>query len=119
MKNSVAMIVRTRPYRQRSARTQLDVALLAAAVECPLRLYFLGAAALQLASAREVGAAQLPAGYRAWASLPELTALHAFVEPDWIDWLQRHGDGPVIDVNPMQTEHMRSDWRACRRVLVL
>jgi hypothetical protein len=115
----VALIVRSNPYRQRAARSQLDVALVAGALGRPLRLYFVGAAALQLLTDREPGAAGLPAGYRAWASLPELTEVRAFAEPSWISYFDRRGAAPLLRPEPMAAGDMRSDWRDCDLVLVL
>lgn len=115
----IALIVRSPPYRQRAARTQVDVALLAAALDRPLRLYFVGAAVMQLLAARDTADARLPAGYRAWASLPELTSVRVFAEPSWLARLQRSGADLLLQAEPMDAAVMRSDWRDCKTVLVL
>lgn len=112
-------MVRSGPYQQRSARSQLDVALVAAALEQHVRLYFLGAAVLQLQSERELSVAHLPAGYRAWASLPGLTDVAAFAEPIWIERLAAHQIKTVLWPEPMTRQQMRADWQDCQRMLVL
>ena len=116
---TIGLVMRSGPYHQRSARGQLDVALAASALEQPLRLYFLGAAVLQLLGTREPGAAHLPAGYRAWASLSELTVVTAFAEPGWLEWLAQCGNRPVLPLEAASRQQMQADWRACHKVLVL
>jgi len=116
---AIGLVVRTDPYRQRAARTQLDVALVAAALGQPLRIYFVGQAALQLLAGRDPAAARLPAGYRGWGSLPEMTSVHAFMENDWHEFLLRNGLEPVLEATPVSRQQMRADWSACRKVLVL
>lgn len=115
----VALIVRSLSYRQRSARAQLDVALLAAAVECPLQLYFVGGAALQLLARRDTVRSLLPPGYRAWASLPELTEVRVFAEPEWLELLHGRGVELLLQPTAMDARAMQEDWRACGAVLVL
>ena len=115
---AIGLVLRSGPYHQRSARAQLDVALAAAALEQPLRLYFLGAAVLQLLGCREPAKAHLPPGYRAWASLPELTAVTAFAEAGWLDWLEQNGMTSVLPLETATRQQMQADWRACQRVLV-
>jgi sulfur relay (sulfurtransferase) DsrF/TusC family protein len=116
---TVGLLVRSLPYRQRSARAQLDVALVAAALEQQVRLYFLGAAVLQLQPERAPGAAKLPPGYKGWASLPELGEVTAFAEPGWLGCLSRFQRAPILAVAPMTRQEMRMDWQACDRIVVL
>lgn len=115
----VGLVVRSGPYQQRSARSQLDVALVAAALEAPLRLYFLGSAALQLAGERDARNAGLPAGYRGWASLTGLTGVSGFVEAAWLERLLELGTGPLLPVKARSKAEMRADWQNCARLLVL
>jgi len=117
--SAIALIVRTPPYRQRAARAQTDVAAVAAALGCPLRLYFVGLAALQLRARREPGAAALPAGYRAWASLTELTEVRAWVEPRWLRFFPPGADDWLLAPAAMEAGAMARDWRRCAAVLVL
>ncbi|HLF29965.1 MAG TPA: hypothetical protein VI566_02935 [Xanthomonadales bacterium] len=116
---AIGLVLRSGPYQQRAARSQLDVALVAAALDQPLRLYFLGYSVLQLIGAREPGAAGLPPGYRGWASLPGLTRITAFADTGWFDWLLENGTGSVLALEPATRQQMQADWRACHRVLVL
>lgn len=116
---ALGLVLRAGPYEQRSARAQLDVALVAAALDQPLRLYFLGHSVLQLVGTREPGAAHLPVGYRAWASLPQLTGVKAFADVGWIDWLVQRGAESALVLQPATRQQMQADWRACHKVLVL
>jgi hypothetical protein len=116
---AIGLVLRSGPYQQRCARSQLDLALVAAALDQPLRLYFLGHSVLQLLGAREPRAALLPPGYRGWASLPQLTSVTAFADRNWIDWLVQVGVESVLALEPATRQEMQADWRACRKVLVL
>jgi sulfur relay (sulfurtransferase) DsrF/TusC family protein len=121
--NSLALIVRSGPYRRRSARSQLDVALAAAALDMNLEVYFVGGALLQLAPQRDVSAALLPAGYRGWAGLAELAdplfPVGVYAEQRWLERCVTAG----IELNPkpqaLGEAQMRRRWRGCHRVLVL
>jgi hypothetical protein len=115
----IGLVVRSAPYLQRSARSQLDVALVAAALEAPLRLYFLADAALQLAGERDARNAGLPAGYRGWASLTEMTRVSAFIEPGWLERMAELGITLLLPVKIRSKDQMRADWHKCARILVL
>jgi DsrE/DsrF-like family len=115
----VGLLVRSGPYRQRSARSQLDVALVAAALDVPLRLYFLADAALQLADARDTRPAGLPAGYRGWASLASATRVTVFAERSWLERMAELGMEPLLKVQARTRAQMRTDWEKCARLLVL
>lgn len=116
------LIIRSLAYEHRSARSQLDVAMLAASLDFELRLYFMGEAVMQLAPRDDYHSAMLPAGYRAWASLPELieqAGLHAFAEPGWLAKMQKNKIKPCLDLLPADAVQMRKDWARCDRVLML
>ena len=115
----LGLIVRSVSYQKRSARSELDIALVVAALEIPVRLYFLGSSVLQLVEKRTLSDAQLPAGYRAWASLPELTDVAVFAEPQWQKKLQENQLDTVLETCPMTLPLMRSDWQACSRTIIL
>jgi len=115
----LGLIIRAEPYRQRSARAQLDVALVAAAMDCPLQLYFVGSAVLQLLLDRDAKVARLPSAYRGWASLPEMTEVSSYAEPRWIDWLKARSACTALDIQALSPARMRREWRSCSRVLVL
>jgi len=118
---TVGLIIRVAPYLQRSARSQLDVALVLAAMECRLRLYFLGSAVLQLLSERDLRDAGLPAGYRAWASLPELTEAAFFAETVFQSHLTGSSGTQSVSIEPTWLERtaMRQHWESCQRLMVL
>ena len=116
---TIGLVLRSVPYQQRSAREQLDVALTAAALEIPLRLYFQGASVLQLVRERDCGPARLPGGYRGWGTLTELTEVQAHAELDWLKRLAKYTSETVLDLAPMTVQAMRDDLASCTRVLVL
>ena len=76
----LGLIVRSAPWCGRSGRDQLDLALAAASLELDLLLFFTGAGLLQLRAGLQGQAAGLPAGLKAWKSLPELTSCRYLVE---------------------------------------
>jgi len=122
----LGLVVRSPVYEQRSPRTQLDVALLAATLDFRLSLYFVDAAVLQLVQGTEpkpdTASALLPGGYRAWASLPDLfeqTELNAFAEPECLERLRRLGMQTCLPLQAGTAAEMRLDWAACDKVLVL
>jgi hypothetical protein len=82
-------------------------------------LYFLAGAAMQLAGERDARKAGLPAGYRGWASLPEMTRVSAFIEPGWLERMSELGITPLLPVKARSKEQMRADWHECARLLVL
>jgi sulfur relay (sulfurtransferase) DsrF/TusC family protein len=115
----LALLVRRGPYRQRAARADLDVALAAAALDFDLDLYFLDAALLQLAAGRDGAAALLPAGYRAWGALPDLTRLRAYAEREWLERCARHSIELLLPVQGLDANEMTVRWRRCRHALLL
>jgi sulfur relay (sulfurtransferase) DsrF/TusC family protein len=114
---ALALLVRTPPYKQRSARCQLDVALVGAALGKPLQLYFMGDAAMQLIKPRELKSAGLPTGLRAWASLPEMTDVETYIETAWLERLI--GLDLILNPQPLTVQQMRGRWQNCEKVLVL
>lgn len=119
---SLGLLIRSTAYAQRSPRTQLDVALLAASLDWELRLYFIDTGILQLVQRGDPGEAQLPAAYRAWASLPDLfgtAPLKVFAEPSWLDRLQALKLDVCLPLKALTAAEMRRHWADCDRVLVL
>lgn len=118
----LGLVIRSSAYAQRSTRTQLDVALLAATLDFNLHLYFIGNAVLQLIGRGDTSVALLPAGYRAWASLPELSEqgeLQAFAEVAWLDKLSRNGLQTCLPVKACTHFEMRREMIHCDRLLTL
>lgn len=118
-KAPLGLLIRSLPYEQRSAREHLDIALTAATLEIPLRLYFQGGSVLQLIKGRENLPARLPPGYLSWGSLTDLTTVCANAEPEWLEILSVSGLVAVLDLSPMRLRVMRDDLASCARVLVL
>jgi len=115
----LALIVQSPPYRNRVARTEIDFALAAAALDFGIRVYFPGAAAMQLVVQRNPAVAGLPAGYRAWGALPDLAESRFFVEQRWFDLYQARKLDLAVPVEPLSAEDMRRTWRDSDHVLVL
>ena len=112
----LALVVRSDPLADRSARAQLDVALAAAAMDVPLEVYFVGAGARHLLPASSAAGAGLPSAQRAWPALAGLTAVSAWAEPGIAEDATPHGDWGV---RPLALADMAERWSACRWVLVL
>jgi sulfur relay (sulfurtransferase) DsrF/TusC family protein len=116
---SLGLILRGRAYGRRTPRSDLDVALAAAALDFRLDLFFLGESVLQLVTDRETEESMLPAGYRAWASLPQLADVRVFAESGWLEDCARRGLQIGVPVNAMTARAMSDTWRRCAQVLVL
>lgn len=115
----LALIVQNPPYRNRVARAEVDFALAAAALDFEIRVFFTGQSALQLVAQRNTVTASLPAGYRAWAALPDLAETRFFVEHRWLDWCQARGLDLIVPAQPLSAEEMRRTWRLCDHALCL
>jgi sulfur relay (sulfurtransferase) DsrF/TusC family protein len=115
----LGLVVRSGPWQGRSNRDQLDVALAAAALGMEIDLYFLGEGALQLLVNRDGAPAGLPAGHRAWASLPELTPTRVFVETGQFQRMEAAGLHTLVEAEPLDGAGMRERQGRCDRVLVL
>jgi sulfur relay (sulfurtransferase) DsrF/TusC family protein len=118
-RRSLALLVRTPPYRSREPRAELDVALAALTLDFELEVYFLGDALLQLAANKDGGDAGLPAGYKAWAALSELGTVRLFGESGWLRRCERLGTDLLLQVDGLGAARMKTRWRACDRVIVL
>jgi len=115
----LGLVVRSGPWRGRSNRDQLDVALAAAAMGMELDLFFVGEGALQLLTGRDGAAAGLPPGHRAWASLAELTPTRVFMETSRYEALHSAGLHTLVRTEPLGQADMRARQDRCDRVLVL
>jgi sulfur relay (sulfurtransferase) DsrF/TusC family protein len=115
----LGLVVRSHCWHLRAARTDLDLALAAAAMDFSLEVYFLGPALLQLAADRDSERAMLPAGYRAWAALPELAEVVVYAERDWLEFCRRSAIRLLLPVQGLDAEALRAGWRQCRHVLVV
>lgn len=115
----LGLIVNAPPYRGRVARDSIDFALAAAAMEFELRVYFSGAAIMQLVAIREPSAALLPGGFRAWGALPELSAARIFAEQRWEEFCRSAGWELSLPVEALNAAEMKKSWRHCDHVVVL
>lgn len=123
VQNSLALIIRSAPYARRSARSQLDMALAAAAVDIELEVYFIGAAVLQLALGRNPSGALLPAGYRGWGGLQQLaheqSPASVFAEREWLSRCREADMTLCVEPEALNARQMQQRWRRCQRVLVI
>ena len=114
-----ALLVRSHPYQRRSARAELDVALAALIMDYRLEVYFIGPSILQLLTDRNTEPAQLPAAYRAWASLPDLGEFALFAEQQWLDRLVETNSRLLMSVRGLDPGLLRQRWRHCDYSMVL
>jgi sulfur relay (sulfurtransferase) DsrF/TusC family protein len=117
--SSLAIIVSSKPYEQRVARANIDLALAAAALDFELRVYFSGSSIFQLAAERQTENAMLPAGYRAWAALPDLAEVRIYVERRWLDICIARGVELSMPVEALNSSGMKRSWRNCQHVMVI
>lgn len=115
----LALVVRQAPYAQRSARSQLDFALAAAALELPLEVYFLGEGVWQLVTEREASAAGLPRGLKGWAAIATMTEVSFFGESDQLQLMQDNGVETLVPVEGLTGFKMANRWQSCSQVLSL
>ena len=115
----LGLIVRQAPYRQRSARAQLDVALAAAVLELPLEVYFFGDGVWQLAAHHDPALAALPSGLKGWAALPTMTTVRFFAD-DGLQCRLENGElEPQLAVEFLDAPAMRARWGRCSQVMAL
>ena len=117
--SSLAFIVSSKPYEQRVARANIDLALAAAALDIEVRVYFSGSSIFQLAAERHTEIALLPAGYRAWTALPSLAEVRIYVEQRWLDICIAMGVELSTPVEALNSSGMKRSWRNCRHVMVI
>lgn len=72
MNRPVAILVRSDPYRMRAGRERLDLAMIAAALDLPVRVFFLGDGLLHLADHQAPGALPAAPFTKGWQALLEL-----------------------------------------------
>lgn len=116
---SLALIVRSHPYQQRSSRAEFDMALAAVLMDFRLEVYFVGAALLQLITNRDSRPALLPAGFRAWASLPDLGEVTVFAETPWLEQFPEPEFSLIMPVEGITIGPTHAAWRSCDYSMVL
>jgi len=117
--STLALFIQGAPYENRVARAEVDLALAAAALDFDIRVYFPGHSAMQLVAHRNASKAQLPAGYRAWAALPDLAHSRIFVEQEWLDFCTERNLALVVPVESLDAQAFRDSWRDCDHVMVI
>lgn len=117
--SSLALLVRSRPHTDRETRSRPDLALAAAALDFRVEVYFIGSALMQLAAELDSAAALLPAGYRAWAAVTELSEACFFADAAWLERLEGQGIDFIVPVHGLGTDSMRQRWRECAHVVVV
>jgi len=112
-------VVRSWPGRSREARAEVDFALAALALDFEVEVYFTSDAVLQLAEDKDAAKALLPAGFKAWAALPELGEARLFAESAWLKRCEKLGIGLSLPVEGLGYGRMKRQWRDCDQVVVL
>ena len=113
---TIGFLLTSHPYRVRSPRSDVDFVLAAMAMDYQVEVYFLGHSILQLSRHRALDESGLPAGYRAWASLPEMGEFSVFAEQEW---LHDGSEDYLLPVTGLNEKQMRDQWRRCMQSLVL
>jgi len=114
----LALIVCSAPWQERSGREALDLAMSALAMDVSVRLFFIGDGLLQLVAVRQPGAAGLPPGQKAWASLAALGEVAYYAHTEAVDGLLRAGLELVVPLEMLDVGAMPS-YQADHRVLVV
>ena len=117
--NRLGLVIRQAPYAQPAPRSQLDMALAAASLEMPLDIFFLGDGVWQLAANRDPAAADLPAGLKGWAAVPDLTDSRFYVHQASHDRFTQLGGKTIVPVTALSGPAIAERWRACSRVMSL
>ena len=116
---AIGLVVRQRPYAQRSPRAQLDVALASAALDQSLEVYFLGEAIEQLSGSKRPERAGLPRGLKGWAALPDLVELRCFADGE-AKLLRDHGDLELsLAVEFLSDEALSGRLSKCRHLIAV
>ena len=115
----LALLVRSGAFDHRSARSEVDFALAASALDFELEIFFLGAAVLQLLDDRDSASALLPGGLKAWAALPDFSPARVYAEQNWLDRCRSEALSLVLPVTGLSSADFQQHWRSCNRVLVV
>jgi len=115
----LGLLVYHHPYQNRVARSDVDIALAAAALDLEVHIYFSGRSILQLAEQKNISEALLPGGYRAWAALPDFGEAKLFAERQWMDYCDSKQIRLLMDVEVIAGAGMKLAWRRSDHVMVL
>jgi sulfur relay (sulfurtransferase) DsrF/TusC family protein len=115
----LALLVRSGAFDHRTARSEIDLALAASALDFKLELFFLGAAVLQLVPERDTARALLPGGLKAWAALPDFSPARVYAEQGWLDRCRSDSLALILPVTGLRPTEFQKHWRRCNHVLVV
>jgi sulfur relay (sulfurtransferase) DsrF/TusC family protein len=115
----LGLLVRSGAFDHRTARSEVDLALAASALDFNLEVFFLGASVLQLVRERDASCALLPGGHRAWAALPDFSPALIYAEQDWLDRCRAESLSLVLPVTGLSSTEFQKHWRRCNHVLVV
>lgn len=115
----LALLVRSGAFDHRTARSEVDLALAASALDFKLEIFFLGAAVLQLVHERDTTHASLPGGLRAWAALPDFSPARVYAEQDWLERCRSDSLSLVLPVTGLSPADFQKHWRRCNHVLLV
>ena len=116
---NIGLLVRSGPFKGRSSRDQLDIALAAACLDFHLELFFIGEGVLQLLADRNARAGSLPGGVKAWKSLPGISSVNAWVAAGVPESRMLESAGALLDIQAASPCEMARRLARCDRVLVV
>ncbi len=111
----LGLVIHTAPFAQRSARTQLDIALAAGVLEMSMEVFFIGPAIYQLVDGKEPHLAGLAGGMRGWKTLPQLSHIRCYAECDWVQRID--SSRLMLPIEAVSGPVMREKMGRCNRVL--
>jgi len=114
MARPVGILVRSDPYRQRAGRERLDLAMIAAALDLPVRVFFVGDGLLHLAANQSPAALPAAPYTRGWLALLELgSAVSLFAQQSGMQNLQSE----EFPVTVLDEDRLAASIQECRMVL--
>jgi tRNA 2-thiouridine synthesizing protein C len=114
----IGLLVRSGPYRGRSSRDQLDLALAAASLDFRLSLFFIGDGLLQLLERRDSGEAGLADALRGWRALPDFGSIDVMALDRDLAPLVAAGERLALKAKAVNGAEFAERLSACDRVLV-
>ena len=114
MERPIGILVRSDPYRQRAGRERLDLAMIAAALDLPVRVFFVGDGLLHLAAAQSPTALPAAPFTRGWLALLELGgAVSLYAQQCALQNLQSE----EFPVTALDDDGLSASLHECRMVL--
>ena len=115
----VGLIVRSGPFKGRSSRDQLDMALAAAALELQLEIFFVGEGMLQLRAECDPRTAQLPGAGKGWKALPDLTRVNSWVADTAMTGVFSPAIEHLLEVRAISQSEIADRLAACDLAMVI